>query len=174
MITNKILATALFFGLTYPQFRPNFIKGPEEDPYSELDGSGEQEDLDVRLSHKQMFSAMFSIHKGTPVSMYSYTNVFSYNIREDLIADVKIHGRFLNSAYQDIWGEDVYGRPHLAMDAGIRFSPLNNGLFDVHARTFHDEWWSGQSIYLTFLGIPVKRLYKSKSFDHYFGPNIWD
>ncbi len=174
MITNKILAIALFSGLVYSQFRPNFVKEPEEDPYYEHNGPNKEELVNNRLSHKQVFSAMFGIYKGTPTSMYSYTNVFSYNIREDLTADVKIHGRFLNSAYQDIFGENMYGRPHLAMDAGIKFSPLNNGLFDVHARTFHYEWWSGQSIYLTFLGIPIKRLYKSKSFDHYFGPNIWD
>ena len=80
MITNKILAIALFFGLIYPQFRPNFIKGPEEDPYYELDGSGEQEELDDRLSHKQTFSAPFSINIPTPVSMYLYSIVFIYNI----------------------------------------------------------------------------------------------
>ena len=26
---------------------------------------------------------------------------------------------------------------------------------------------------LSLLGIPIKRLYKSKSFDHYQGPNAW-
>ena len=118
MITNKILAITLFSGLVYPQFRPNFVKGPEEDPYYEPNGPNKQELVDDRLSHKQVFSAAFGIHKGAPTSMYSYTNVFSYNIREDLTADVKIHGRFLNSAYRDIWGENIYGRPHLAMDAG--------------------------------------------------------
>ena len=55
--------------------------------------------------------------------------------------------------------------------ASLFFS--ENGLFDFHIRTFHDQWWSGQSIYLSFLGVPIKRLYKSKTFDHYQGPNAW-
>ncbi len=174
MILNKTIALVLFFGLAYPQFKPSFVKNPEKESIYEADDENDHEETDGRFNHRQMFSAMFSIHKGAPVTMYSYTNIFSYDVREDLVADVKVHGRFLNSAYHDTWGGGIYGQPHLAMDAGIKYSPMNNGLFDIQARTFHDEWWSGQSIYLSFLGIPIKRLYKSKSFDHYFGPNLWD
>ncbi len=76
----------------------------------------------------------------------------------------------LNSIFEFI---EKYLSPHIAMDAGVKYSPLNNGVFDFHIRTFHDQWWSGQSVYLSFLGVPIKRLYKSKSFDHYQGPNAW-
>tara|TARA_B100000029_G_C16949988_1_gene732155 strand:+ start:99 stop:410 length:312 start_codon:yes stop_codon:yes gene_type:complete len=91
--------------------------------------------------------------------------MFEYQIRDDLRADIKIHGVFINPAYQDLWGSDLYLRPHMAMDAGVKYSPMNNGLFDIHARTYHRPSWNGQSVYLTLLGIPIKRLYTSKSFN---------
>jgi len=174
MIINKVTILVFCLGFAYAQFRPNFIIDRGENPNYDPGEISVQDDIGGRFKHSQSISMAFSLFRGAPLSMYSYTNVFSYDIREDLVADVKVHGRFIDGAYRDLWGSEAYTRPHLAMDAGVRYSPMNNGVFDIHARTYHDEWWSGQSIYLTFLGIPIKRLYKSRSFDHYYGPNPLD
>ena len=174
MIIKKIIIFVCFLSFGFAQFKPDFIRNPKEDPYHSSDEVSMKDETENRFRHRQILTMGFSLFRGAPLSMYSYTNVFSYDIREDLVADVKIHGRFVHGAYQDLWGSDAYTRPHLAMDAGVRYSPMNNGLFDIRARTYHDEWWNGQSIYLTFLGIPIKRLYKSRSFDEYYGPNPLD
>ena len=157
--------------VSYSQFKSTSVKKPSEDRYFDVDDESNEEEEPGRFKHKQILSAGFSLNRGLPQSVFSYTNTFAYELRKDIIADIKIHGRFMNSAYKDIWNGQPYTTPHLAMDAGIKYSPMDNGVFDLHARTFHDQWWSGQSIYLTFLGIPIKRLYSSKSFDSYLGPN---
>ena len=171
MINNKKIAMVFMLCVSYSQFKPTYVKEPAEDLFFDVGDENSEEEEPGRFSHKQIFSAGFSLRQGLPLSMFSYTNTFSYDLRKDIVADINIHGRFANGAYKDTWNGQSYTTPHLAMDAGIRYSPVANGVFDLHARTFHDQWWSGQSIYLTFLGIPIKRLYKSKSFDSYFGPN---
>ena len=171
MINNEKIAMVLMLCVSYSQFKSTYVKKPAEDLFFDVDEENNKEEEPRRLAHKQILSAGFSLRQGLPLSVFSYTNAFTYDLRKDIVADIKIHGRFMTGAYKDIWGGQPYTTPHLAMDAGIRYSPMDNGVFDLHARTFHDQWWSGQSIYLTFLGIPIKRLYNSKSFDSYFGPN---
>ena len=167
----KIMIISLVaISVMFAQFKLNvFPEPPDEDPYNNT-GILDQQDSDYnRFSHRQQFSASLSFYKGMPISSYAYTNMFAYQIREDLRADIKIHGVLINAAYQDLWGPDVYLRPHMAMDAGLKYSPMNNGLFDIHARTYHRPAWNGQSIYLTFLGIPIKKLYTSRSFNENSG-----
>jgi len=163
---KKTIIVLVAISTMFAQFKPNvFPQPPDEDPYSGIEMTDQQDTDYNRFSHRQQLSANLSFYKGMPISSYAYTNMFAYQIREDLRADVKIHGVLINAAYQDLWGPDVYLRPHMAMDAGLKYSPMNNGLFDIHARTYHRSAWSGQSIYLTFLGIPIKKLYTSKSFN---------
>ena len=171
MINKKRIAMVFMLCVSYSQYKSTHVKEPVEDLFFDVDDENNEEEEPRRLSHKQNFSAGFSLRQGLPLSTFSYTNTFTYDLRKDIVADINIHGRFANGAYKDTWSGQPYTTPHLAMDAGIRYSLISNGVFDLHARTFHDQWWSGQSIYLTFLGIPIKRLYKSKSFDSYFGPN---
>tara|TARA_Y100001970_G_scaffold289426_1_gene419833 strand:+ start:114 stop:638 length:525 start_codon:yes stop_codon:yes gene_type:complete len=170
---NKTVIIIFFASLLHAQFKPGFVSEPKEDTRIEAEDYYDEDQIE-RFNHKQKLSMSFFLKRGAPLSMYSYSNIFSYEIREDLVADVKIHGRFSNNLYQPLLGGGKYLSPHVAMDAGIKYSPLNNGVFDFHIRTFHDQWWSGQSAYLSFLGIPIKRLYKSKSFDHYQGSNTWN
>ena len=170
--TNVI--TAVFFVATIvtAQFRPNVFPDPvADDSYEGIDYLGQEDIEDSRFSHQQRLSASFSFYKGVPISSYAYSNIFEYKIREDLRADLKVHGVMINPAYQDLWGSEMYLKPHMAMDAGLKYSPMNNGLFDIHARTYHRPAWSGQSVYLTLLGIPIKRLYSSKSFNENNGPH---
>ena len=173
MNINKTIAFVIYLSLLLAQFKPGFVKGPEEEIGIEV-GEVYDEDQIKRFKHKQRLSMSFSLKGGGPISIYSYSNIFSYKIREGLVADMNIHGRFSNNTYWPSLGGGKYLSPHIAMDAGIKYSPLNNGVFDFHIRTFHDQWWSGQSAHLSFLGIPIKRLYKSKSFDHYQGPSTWN
>ena len=172
MNINRTITFVIYTSLLFAQFKPGFIKVPKEEIDIEAEGLY-YKDQDERFKHKQMLSMSISLNRGSPLSIYSYSNIFSYQIREDLVADMKIKGRFSNSANNPFLVNERYLSPHIAMDAGIRYSPLNNGLFDFNIRTFHDQWWSGQSVYLSFLGVPIKRLYKSKSFDHYQGPSWW-
>ena len=172
MNINKTITFVIYISLLSAQFKPGFVKVPKEEIGIEAEGLYDEDQVE-KFKHEQILSMSFFLKRGGPLSIYSYSNIFSYQIREDLVADMKIEGRFSNSINSPFLVGKRYLSPHIAMDAGIKYSPLNNGLFDFHIRTFHDQWWSGQSVYLSFLGVPIKRLYKSKSFDHYQGPNAW-
>ena len=171
-IISKTITVIIYVSLLFAQFKPGFIKVPKEEIGIEVDGLYDKDQVE-KFKHKQMLSVSLSLKRGSPLSLYSYSNIFSYQIREDLVADMKIKGRFSSSVNNPFLVDERYLSPHIAMDAGIKYSPLNNGIFDFHIRTFHDQWWNGQSIYLSLLGVPIKRLYKSKSFDHYQGPSAW-
>ena len=166
-LKTNVIATGFFAAtLVTAQFKPNVIPEPvSDDSYEDMELFGQEGVEDSRFGHQQRLSARFSFYKGVPISSYAYSNIFQYKIHEDLQADVKVHGVIINAAYQDLWGSELYLKPHMAMDAGLKYSPMNNGLFDIHARTYHRPSWSGQSVYLTLLGIPIKRLYSSKSFN---------
>jgi hypothetical protein len=172
MNINKTITVIIYVSLLSAQFKPGFIKVPKEETGIEAKGFYDEDQVE-KFKHKQVLSMSFALKRGSPLSLYSYSNIFSYQIREDLVADMKIKGRFSNLTNKPFLVNERYLSPHIAMDAGIKYSPLNNGLFDLHIRTFYDQWWSGQSVYLSFLGVPIKRLYKSKSFDLYQGPNAW-
>ena len=169
---NKTITFVIYVSLLSAQFKPGFVKVPKEEMEVEAE-KFYNEDQAEKFKHKQVLSMSLALNRGGPLSAYSYSNIFSYQIRENLVADMKIKGRFSNSANNPFLVDERYLTPHIAMDAGIKYSPLNNGIFDFHIRTFHDQWWSGQSVYLSFLGVPIKRLYKSKSFEHYQGPSAW-
>ena len=172
MNINKTITFVIYASLLFAQFKPGFIKAPKEQIHIKTEEFYDQ-DHDKKFKHKQMLSMSIALKRGNPFSIYSYSNIFSYQILDDLVADLKIKGRLSNNANNPLLVDEKYLSPHIAMDAGIKYSPLNNGVFDFHIRTFHDQWWSGQSVYISFLGVPIKRLYRSKSFDHYQGPNAW-
>ena len=144
----NVIAKVLFaVTMVTAQFKPNVFPEPVgDDFYEDTDLFGQGDIEDSRFSHQQRLSASFSLYKGVPISSYAYSN-----------------GVMINPLYQDLWGSEMHLKPHIAMDAGLKYSPVNNGLFDIHARTYHRPAWSGQSVYLTLLGIPIKRLYSSKS-----------
>ena len=172
MNINKTITVVIYVSLLSAQFKPGFVRVPKEEMGIEAEELYDEDQVE-KFKHRQVLSMSLALKGGSPLSLYSYSNIFSYQIREDLVADMKIKGRFSNLANNLLLVNERYLSPHIAMDAGIKYSPLNNGIFDFHIRTFHDQWWSGQSVYLSFLGVPIKRLYKSKSFDHYQGPNAW-
>ena len=172
MNINKTITVVIYVSLLSAQFKPSFVRVPKQEMGIEAEDLYDEDQVE-KFKHRQVLSMSLALKGGSPLSLYSYSNIFSYQIREDLVADMKIKGRFSNLANNPLLVNERYLSPHIAMDAGIKYSPLNNGVFDFHIRTFHDQWWSGQSVYLSFLGVPIKRLYKSKSFDHYQGPNAW-
>ena len=172
MNINKTITVVIYVSLLSAQFKPGFVRVPKEEMGIEAEELYDEDQVE-KFKHRQVLSMSLALKGGSPLSLYSYSNIFSYQIREDLVADMKIKGRFSNLANNPLLVNERYLSPHIAMDAGIKYSPLNNGIFDFHIRTFHDQWWSGQSIYLSLLGVPIKRLYKSKSFDHYQGPSEW-
>ena len=108
------------------------------------------------------------------MSINSYTNTFTYHFREDLIVDANVHLFNVMGAYSDLWGEDIHSPLNMAFDAGVRYYPANNGIFNVDARTHHSQFFNGQYVDLKILGFTVKRLYTSENYHPVFGPDILD
>ena len=164
----------LFFVVNiFSQFKPDFIPkiNKEKDQFFFLTKEARDTSFS-RLNHSQAISATFYSSNGYPAFSYAYTNMFGYNLMNRLNADFKIHIRHVKSAYSDFHENSLYGVPHLAGSAGIEYSLTEKGIFSLNARTFHDPAWSGQAAYISMFGIPIKKLYKSKSFDSYGGPPL--
>ena len=157
----------------FPQFKPDFIpkKVRDKSQFSYLNKET-QDTSSGRLIHSQALSASFYSSSGYPALSYAYTNVFGYKLMNRLNADVKIHVRQVNNAHSDLFGKSLYNTPHLAGSAGLEYSLTNKGVFTLNARTFHDAAWSGQAAYISMFGIPIKKLYKSKSFNSHSGPPL--
>ena len=96
MNINKTITFVIYASLLSAQFKPGFIKVPKEETNIEAEGFYDK-DQDEKFKHKQMLSMSISLKRGNHFSIYSYSNIFSYQIREDLVADMKIKGRFSNS-----------------------------------------------------------------------------
>ena len=95
MNINKTITFVIYTSLLSAQFNPGFIKVPKEEMGIEADGFYDKDQVD-KFKHKQTLSLSFALKRGSPLSLYSYSNIFSYQIREDLGADMKIKGRFSN------------------------------------------------------------------------------
>ena len=132
MNINKTITFIIYTSLLSAQFKPDFITVPKEEIGIEADGLYAKDQIE-RFKHKQVLSMSLSLKGRSPFSIYSYSNIFSYQIREDLVADMKIKGRFSNSVNNPLLVDKRYFSPHIAMDAGIKYSPLNNGIFDLFA-----------------------------------------
>jgi hypothetical protein len=125
---------------------------------------------DSRFNHRQQFSMGFAVYEKSPLSYNAYTNILTYQIREDLVADAKLRLFNIAGPYSDIWGSSGL---QTSVDAGLRYFPMNNGLFDIEARTYHTPGFNGQYVYLNFLGMRIKRLYKVES-GSAFDPEIFN
>ena len=71
-------------------------------------------------------------------------------------------------------GLRYFGKAPLGVDAGLKCSPMNNGIIGIEARTHHNPLFNGQYVYLNVLGIPIKQLYRVESFHHNYGPEMLD
>ena len=129
---------------------------------------------DHRFKHQQRLSSSFMLSRRLPMSINSYTNTFTYHFREDLIVDANVHLFNVMGAYSDLWGKDIQSPLNMGFDAGVRYYPANNGIFNVDARTHHSPFFNGQYVDLKILGFTVKRLYKSENYHPVFGPDILD
>ena len=125
--------------------------------------------VDSRFDHRQKFSMGFAVYDRRPLSYNAYTNILTYQIREDLIADAKLGLFNISGPYSDIWGSSEL---QTSVDVGLRYFPMNNGLFDIEARTYHTPGFNGQYVYLNLLGVRIKRLYKVES-GSAFDPEIF-
>ena len=159
------------------QFRtdiPTSIRPDIQEDFSpELDDESFFDDL--RFKHQQSLSTRFMLSRGLPMSINSYTNTFTYHFREDLIVDANVHLFNVMGAYSDLWGEDIQSPlNNMAFDAGVRYYPANNGIFNVDARSHHSPFFNGQYVDLKILGFTVKRLYTSENYHPVFRPDILD
>ena len=163
----------LFAVNIFSQFKPDFIPkiAREKDQFPYLNKEARDSSFS-RLSHSQSISTSFYSSRGYPAFSYAYTNMFGYKLMNRVNADLKIHVRHVKNAHNDLQQNSLYGAPHLAGSAGIEYSLTEKGIFSLNARTFHDPAWSGQAAYISMFGIPIKKLYKSKSFDSYGGPPL--
>ena len=83
MHINKTITFVIYSSLSSAQFKPGFVKVPKEEINIEAEGFYDK-DQNEKFKHKQMLSMSISLKKGSPFSIYSYSNIFSYQIREDL------------------------------------------------------------------------------------------
>ena len=97
MNINKTITFVIYISLLSAQFKPGFVKVPKEEIGIEAEGLYDEAQV-KKFNNKQMLSMSLSLKRGNPFSIYSYSNIFSYQIREDLVADMKIKGRFSSSA----------------------------------------------------------------------------
>ena len=111
-LLRTILITIVIVGTIYAQFRTGVTINPRPD-YSEryLGEHLDDEPIPQKFSHHQQFSTSFMYVMGQPLSVNSYTNIFTYQIREDLTADAKVNWFYLMGPYADLWGSDILGRP---------------------------------------------------------------
>ena len=156
------------------QFRTDIPTSTHPDILEDFSTESDDESFfdNLRLKHQQSFSSSFMFSQGLPMSINSYTNTITYHFREDLIVDANVHLFNVMGAYTDLWGNDVSRQLNTAFDAGVHYYPMNNGIFDVEARTHHSPFFNGQYVNLNILGFTVKRLYKSENYHSVFGPDI--
>ena len=101
---------------------------------------------------------------GYPLSFYSYTNGFSFQLIEGLIGDAKLHGTYIPLSYSST---SIPSKFYLSFDSGLKYYPMNNGAFNLEARTYHGPFGSGQTLDIDILGFTIKRLYQSKKPDRF-------
>ena len=84
-LPRTILITIAIVGTVYAQFRIGVALNPRPD-YSEryIGESLDDEPIPQKFSHQQQFSTSFMYVMSQPLSVNSYTNIFTYQIHEDL------------------------------------------------------------------------------------------
>ena len=147
-----------FFGVLDAQFKTDTLLAKMAEYQTEKRVSEHPSFLDEsKFDHRQQFTMGFGVYGNKPLSYNAYTNILTYQVRESLIADVRLHLFSIAGPYSDIWGPSGL---QTSIDAGLRYFPLNNDMFDVEARTYHAPGFNGQYVYLNFLGMRIARLYK--------------
>ena len=117
------------------------------------------------LERTQCFSISMGFHQGSPIRVASYNNGLHYKIRANLIADANFSiFNERGSLYSDIYGTELINEINSSLDAGLRYYPFNNGLFNIDVRSYHSGSSHGQSIDLDFLGITLKRFYQKGNY----------
>ena len=116
-------------------------------------------DEEKTYSFEQSLKMGFSNLDGYPLSFYSYTNAFSFQLIEGLIGDIKLHGTHIPFLYL---GTSIPSKVYLSFDSGLKYYPMNNGALNLEARTYHGPFGSGQTLDIDILGFTIKRLYQSK------------
>ena len=118
-----------------------------------------------KLSHKQYMSMGLHYFNGMSISSYSYNNKFKYHFYQNLIADINISGNYIMNPYYTMWKSEIFNKGFIAIDAGISYYPFNNGIFNLDARTYHDQLSRNQqTINIEIFGIPIKNIYNSASY----------
>ena len=107
MNINKTITFVIYISLLSAQFKPGFVKVPKEEIGIEAEGLYDEDQVE-KFKHKQMLSMSFSLKRGVPLSTYSYSNIFSYQIREDIVADMRIKGSFSSSANNPFLVDERY------------------------------------------------------------------
>ena len=68
-----------------------------------------------------------------------------------------------NSKYSDIYGKELISSINGPYNAGARYFPLGNGIFNIDARTYNDSKGisEGQSLGIGILGVTIYEFYKN-------------
>ena len=121
-------------------------------------------DEEKKFRFEQSFKMGLSNLNGYPLSFYSYTNGFSFQLIKGLIGDTKFHGTYIPFSYSSTSTPSKF---YLSFDSGLKYYPMNNGAFNLEARTYHGPFGSGQTLDIDILGFTIKRLYQSKKPDRF-------
>ena len=114
-----------------------------------------------KFGQHQSFSLGFNVGRGFPTNVYSYNNTTYYKIKDNLIADANFtFSYFKGSQYEDKYGYKLLNDINGDFDAGVRYYPFKNSLFNIDARNYHSSNGTGSSLDLDFMGITIKRLFK--------------
>ena len=114
-----------------------------------------------KFGQHQSLSLGFNMGRGSLTNVYSYNNTTYYKIKDNLIADANFtFSYFKGSQYEDKYGYKLLNDINGDFDAGVRYYPFKNSLFNIDARNYHSPNGTGHSVDLDFMGITIKRLFK--------------
>tara|TARA_Y100001970_G_C14108053_1_gene789297 strand:- start:119 stop:649 length:531 start_codon:yes stop_codon:yes gene_type:complete len=111
---------------------------------------------------QQRISFGVGIHNGLPSRIYSYSNTVYYKFNDRLIADANFGlSNVVGSRYTEKYGYQLLNDINGEFDAGLRYYPLKNSFFNIDTRTYNSPNGNGATVDIDFMGLTLKRLYKT-------------
>lgn len=118
-----------------------------------------------QLEYRQKYSINIGQYLEFQPQAFGYHRDFYYRIKENLVIDTNIPEFMLNSgsAYSQKYGKDLIVRINGSYDTGLRYYPLDNGIFNLDVRTYNDfrGMSRGQSLGIGVFGITIFNYYQN-------------
>ena len=131
-----------------------------------------------KLDYRQEYSINLGQYLGSQPQTFGHHQDFYYIIKENLIVDTNIPEFMLNSssAYSQKYGKNLIGRINGSYDIGLCYYPLDNGIFNLDARTYNDYrgMSEGQSLGVGIFGFTIFNFYENGNTDKDWTPDYID